>query len=87
MNKKVNMLLPMYPDERWYKWRKNGNIYAENCMIVQQEKYGNWQEVKHVGQQILNEFSVEVKTIVRVVADKKTTIGKYDIEDDQDMAC
>ena len=55
MEKKCNVLLPIYPDERWYKLRKVGNIYSNNCSFAQQSKYGDWgKEVENLAYCIRN---------------------------------
>ena len=43
MDRQCITLLPIYPDERWYKLRKPGNMYSKNCAFIQQSIYGQWE--------------------------------------------
>ena len=48
-------LLPMHPDERWYKFRKEGTIYSESCKFIQQRKFGCWErEIRDAGRLIID---------------------------------
>ena len=41
-NIKANLLLTLFPDERWNFLLKEGSCYANNLTIFQQESFGNW---------------------------------------------
>ena len=57
MGKKVYVMLPLYPDERWYKFRKSDNMYSRNCIFLQQKDYGKWQkEIEKLGSMVISEL-------------------------------
>ena len=47
-------LLPIYPDERWYKFRKKGTIYSEKCNFIQQKEYGCWEREIEIAVKLIN---------------------------------
>ena len=50
MNKKCHVLIPIFPDERWYKFSKPGNMYSQNCRFIRQKEYGCWKrEIQMLG--------------------------------------
>ena len=52
-NIKANLILTMFPDERWNFLLKEGSCYATNLTIFQQESFGNWSStMKRLSQSI-----------------------------------
>ncbi len=52
MNKKNNLLLPYFFDERWQDLLKKGSSYQQNCLISKQIEFGKWE--KNLNQLISN---------------------------------
>ena len=42
--KKVNLLLPMHPDERWIELLKNDTIYSKNILTFRQSNFHDWRQ-------------------------------------------
>jgi hypothetical protein len=47
MGRKLLLLLPRFPDERWLELLQPGSSYAHGCQVVAQQQFGCWRTELH----------------------------------------